>query len=252
DPARVVLVRRVAVEAAAVHAPPHLADVDGAQHARALPGHGGEARLDVSRPEAVGIALGAEPEVAVQGEDARVRHGALPVVERALHVQELRISAGLVRLIVPPAGDARREAVLQRSVEEPGAGRRVVEVQDLDGLVREVIEARLLTRDPEVVRAGVAAFLGGDVDARLHDADEVYALPLELPAQLAARAIGKLPRIPAEFPVPVLSPGLPVEVELKGIEGNVLGPVRADVLEELLLVDAPLAVDEAQGPFRKE
>src|SRR6185437_13455133 len=48
DPAGVVFIGGMAVETAAVHAPLHLAHVDGAEHARALRGHAGEAGVDVA------------------------------------------------------------------------------------------------------------------------------------------------------------------------------------------------------------
>src|SRR6185312_16491473 len=142
--------------------------------------------------------LRAQPEVAVQGENARAGVGALAIVERALHVEELSVSACLVGLIVPPADDPAIEALLQRGVEEPGAGRGVIEVQVLDRLVREVIEARPLAGNPKLMCRGVAALFGFDMDARLHDADEVHAQRGELSPQLAARAIGELLPAPAE------------------------------------------------------
>src|SRR5690348_18050446 len=103
-----------------------------------------------------------------------------------------------------------------------------------------------------MMRSGVAALLRIDVDARFHDADEMDPGSLELRGELAARAVGKLLSVPAKLPVLILSPCLPVEIELEGIERNVLGAVGLHVLQQLLLVDPPLAVDEAQGPFGKE
>src|SRR6185437_3778222 len=90
DPARVILVGRMAVEAAAVHAPFRFADFDRTQHARALRGHAREAGVDVARPHAVRVALRAQPEGAVDRPHALVAHRALRVVQRPLHVEELR------------------------------------------------------------------------------------------------------------------------------------------------------------------
>src|SRR5699024_5433796 len=82
DPARVIFIGWMTAETTAVHAPPHRAHIDCTQHTRALPGHGLEAGVDVARPQAIGIALRAEPEVAVERPHPRIGLRTLRVVQR--------------------------------------------------------------------------------------------------------------------------------------------------------------------------
>lgn len=152
---------------------------------------------------------------------------ALPVIERSLHVEELGVVPVLVGFVVPPADDPRVEAVLEDRIEEPGARSRLVEIEIPHELVREVVDARLLAVDPQAVLGRVPALLGVNVDARLHDADQVHAEAGELAAELAARTVGKLTDVPAELSVVILTPGLPVEVEREGIERDVPRAVAA-------------------------
>ena len=89
------------------------------------------------------------------------------------------------------------------------------------------------------------------MDARLHDPGEVDAALVQLAFQLAIGAVRKFGGVPAEL-APVLAPRLPVEVEREVVDRDVFRTIGVDELQQLVLVDAPLAVGEAHRPLRKQ